>query len=39
VMLGQYSGTEVKIDGEDLVIVREDEILGTVTIAKAAGKR
>jgi chaperonin GroES len=27
VLIGKYSGTEVKIDGEDHVIVREDEIL------------
>ena len=27
VLIGKYSGTEVKLDGEDHVIVREDEIL------------
>ena len=27
VLIGKYSGTEVKIDGIDHVIVREDEIL------------
>ncbi|MBI4911699.1 MAG: co-chaperone GroES [Acidobacteria bacterium] len=30
VLIGKYSGTEVKIDGEDHVIVREDEILAIV---------
>lgn len=30
VLFGKYSGTEVKIDGEDVVIVREDEILGII---------
>ena len=30
VLIGKYSGTEVKIDGVDHVIVREDEILGIV---------
>lgn len=30
VMVGKYSGTEVKIEGEDRVIVREDDILGIV---------
>lgn len=30
ILLGKYSGSEVKIDGEDYVIVREDEILGVV---------
>lgn len=28
VLIGKYSGTEIKLDGEDYVIVREDEILG-----------
>jgi chaperonin GroES len=31
VLIGKYSGTEVKIDGEDHVIVREDEILAIVS--------
>ncbi|HEX9008787.1 MAG TPA: co-chaperone GroES [Holophagaceae bacterium] len=30
VLIGKYSGTEVKIDGVDHVIVREDEILAIV---------
>jgi len=30
VLIGKYTGTEVKIDGEDHVIVREDEILAIV---------
>ncbi len=30
VLFGKYSGTEVKIDGEDVVIIREDEILGII---------
>ncbi len=28
VLVGKYAGTEVKLDGEDYVIVREEEILG-----------
>ena len=28
VLFGKYSGTEVKIDGEEHLIVREDDILG-----------
>ncbi|MEI7894392.1 MAG: co-chaperone GroES [Myxococcales bacterium] len=28
VLFGKYSGTEVKIDGEERVIMREDDILG-----------
>ena len=30
VLFGKYSGTEVKIDGEDRLIVREDDILGVI---------
>jgi chaperonin GroES len=28
ILFGKYSGSEVRIDGEDLLILREDEILG-----------
>ena len=28
VLIGKYSGTEVKIDGEEFIILREDDILG-----------
>ena len=28
VLIGKHAGTEIKLDGEDYVIVREDEILG-----------
>ena len=38
VMLGDYTGTEIKVDGEELLILREDEILGIVTVAKSASK-
>ncbi len=30
VLYGKWSGTEVKIDGEDLLIVKEADILGVV---------
>ena len=30
VLFGKYSGTEVKIDGEEQLILREDDILGIV---------
>ena len=39
VLFGKWSGTEVKIDGEDLLIMKESDILGvieTVAQAKAA---
>jgi chaperonin GroES len=28
VLFGKYNGNEVKLDGEDLLIIREDEVLG-----------
>ena len=28
VLFGKYSGTEIKIDGEDFLIMREEEVLG-----------
>ncbi|MEO8605742.1 MAG: co-chaperone GroES [bacterium] len=30
ILFGKYSGTEVKIDGEDYLIMREDDILGVL---------
>ncbi len=38
VLFGKYSGTEVKIDDEELLILREEEILAKLSgAAKAAG--
>jgi len=31
ILFGKYSGTEIKIDGEELVIMREEEVLGVLT--------
>jgi chaperonin GroES len=30
IMFGKYSGTEVKVEGEDLLIMREDDIMAVV---------
>ena len=30
VLFGKYSGTEVKVDGEEYLIMREDDILGVI---------
>ena len=30
VLFGKYSGSEIKVDGKEYLIVREDEILGVV---------
>ncbi len=31
VLFGKYSGTEVKVDGEELVLLREDDVLAVFT--------
>ena len=36
VLFGKYGGSEIKIDGEELLIMREDEILGIIERAGAA---
>jgi chaperonin GroES len=33
ILFGKYAGTEIKIDGEELVIMREEEVLGTLSHA------
>jgi chaperonin GroES len=38
VLFGKWSGTEVKLDGEDLMIMKESDIMGVVDHA-AANKR
>ena len=30
VLIGKYSGSEIKLSGDDLIILREDEILAVV---------
>jgi chaperonin GroES len=30
VLFGKWSGTEVKVDGEDLLIAKESDILGVI---------
>jgi chaperonin GroES len=42
ILFGKYSGTEIKLDGEEYVIMREEEVLGIVTGAakrETAGAR
>ena len=31
ILFGKYAGTEIKLDGEDFVIMREEEVLGIIT--------
>ena len=30
ILFGKYAGTEIKLDGEDLIIMREDDILAVI---------
>jgi len=39
VLFGKWSGTEVKIDGEDLIIMKESDILGVVEPTGAATRK
>ena len=42
ILFGKYAGTEIKLDGEDFVIMREEEVLGIITGAakrETAGAR
>jgi chaperonin GroES len=42
ILFGKYAGTEIKIDGEDFIIMREEEVLGILTGAakkETAGAR
>ena len=38
ILFGKWSGTEVKIDGEDLLIMKESDIMGVLE-AKKKGKK
>ncbi|WP_371818683.1 co-chaperone GroES [Rhodomicrobium sp. Az07] len=39
VLFGKWSGTEVKIDGEDLLIMKESDILGILEGHEGGGKK
>jgi chaperonin GroES len=36
VLFAKYAGSEIKIDGEELLIIREDEVLGLLTGTRKA---
>jgi chaperonin GroES len=38
VLFGKWSGTEVKIEGEDLLIMKESDIMGVITGVESAKK-
>ena len=39
VLFGKWSGTEVKIDGEDLLITKESDVMGVIVSTGEARKR
>jgi chaperonin GroES len=39
VLFGKWSGTEVKIDGEDLLIMKESDVMGVIEGESAAKKK
>jgi chaperonin GroES len=38
ILFGKWSGSEVKIDGDDLIIMKESDILGIVDLAATQAK-
>src|SRR3974390_2319823 len=38
VLFGKWSGTEVKLNGEDLIIMKESDIMGIITVSAAKKK-
>jgi chaperonin GroES len=39
ILFGKWSGTEVKLDGQELLIMKESDIMGIVEGAKASKKK
>jgi len=39
ILFGKYSGSEIRIDGEELMIMREDEVLGVLEGAPAKASK
>jgi chaperonin GroES len=39
VLFGKWSGTEVKIDGQDLLIMKESDIMGVIEGGRVAKKK
>jgi chaperonin GroES len=38
ILFGKYSGSEIKLEGEEFLIIREDEILGVIESAPKKSK-
>jgi chaperonin GroES len=39
ILFGKWSGTEVKLNGEDLLIMKESDIMGIITVVAAPAKK
>src|SRR5579871_3478265 len=39
ILFGKYSGSEIKIEGEELIIMREDEVLGILEAQPKSAKK
>jgi chaperonin GroES len=39
ILFGKYAGTEVKIDGQEFLIMKEDEVLGIIAGASKPAER
>jgi len=39
ILFGKYAGTEIKIDGDDFLIMREEEVLGILDGAAKGAKK
>jgi len=39
ILFGKYSGSEIKLDGEEYMIMREDEVLGILDAQPVAAKK
>ena len=39
VLFAKYAGTEVKLDGEDYLVIRESDLLAVITNGKETGKK
>jgi len=39
ILFGKWSGTEVKIDGDELLIMKESDVMGVIETASGKGKK
>ncbi|MDW6021095.1 co-chaperone GroES [Mesorhizobium sp. BAC0120] len=38
ILFGKWSGTEIRLDGEDLLIMKESDVMGVIEVEAAAKK-